>query len=87
MRKVWIAIVISMFALAVTPVLAAELVGTNGPDLLNGSDLDDTIHGFNGADMLDGRAGDDSLFTNINGSSFQGLPVNLLGSIRAKSHS
>ncbi|MDP9812280.1 Ca2+-binding RTX toxin-like protein [Rhizobium tibeticum] len=49
------------------------LVGTNGPDVLNGSEQDDVILGLGGADILNGNGGNDILVggpnTNTSGSA------------------
>ncbi|SEI17413.1 Ca2+-binding protein, RTX toxin-related [Rhizobium tibeticum] len=49
------------------------LVGTNGPDVLNGSEQDDLILGLDGADVLNGNGGNDILVggpnTNTSGSA------------------
>lgn len=49
------------------------VVGTNGPDVLNGSEQDDLILGLDGADVLNGNGGNDILVggpnTNTSGSA------------------
>jgi Ca2+-binding RTX toxin-like protein len=42
-------------------VLAADIVGTNGPDVLEGTPQADTINGRGGADVMMGLAGNDRI--------------------------
>jgi Ca2+-binding RTX toxin-like protein len=41
-------------------VLAADIVGTNGPDVLEGTPQADSINGRGGADVMMGLAGNDT---------------------------
>jgi hypothetical protein len=41
------------------PPPAGAIVGTNGPDILNGTPFDDTIFGLGGPDQISGRGGND----------------------------
>ena len=39
-----------------------DISGTDGPDTLDGTDLDENIFGFDGKDVINGNGGDDCLF-------------------------
>jgi Ca2+-binding RTX toxin-like protein len=56
-RPGWLALTSAVFPAVV---LAAEIIGTSGPDVLEGTPQDDTINGRGGADTMMGLPGNDS---------------------------
>lgn len=61
MRQLWVALILSLAVLAGTPVLAAEITGSNGPDVLIGTAANDRIEGGTGSDEIHGAGGNDAL--------------------------
>jgi hypothetical protein len=61
--KTRIAILVSASVLAITvaPVMAVQILGTDGPDVLEGTPNADDIHGFHGNDVIYGRGGNDEI--------------------------
>jgi Ca2+-binding RTX toxin-like protein len=48
-------------------VLAAEIIGTSGPDVMQGTRDDDLLNGLGGADRMSGRKGDDTYVVGSSG--------------------